>query len=239
MPDGLEGLPPVSRIRLFIRTLLPLILRENERIAAEWRRWEKMSAKEVLAPDDLLFIRRTARKYRVLENEELSDAALHGEKLREVSEELRIKIRPVDPALAIALAALESGWGTSRFVGEANNLFGHTAIHAWKGIQPLSWQGTERNIKRFETISDSIERFMLNLNRNRAYLRYRIYRELYPGEPLRQTAGFINYSRIGTDYTERLSRVIVKYGISRYSSYQLDDEARTLGVDLPGTAYLY
>ena len=237
MPDGLEELPDADRIALFVRTLLPLVLRENGRIGEERTRLTALPADGALSDADDALFRRTAVKYGALKKDE-QDAPIDVQRRAKIIDELLLKVRPVDPALALGLAALESGWGTSRFVREANNLFGHTAVHAWKGIQPLNWSGSERNIKRFETVGDSIARFMLNLNRNRAYLRYRIYRELRPDEPIVQADGFLNYSRLGVDYTARLKRVMQRFDLLRYSAYRLDGESRALGVDHLGTPYL-
>ncbi len=237
MPDGMGELGDGERIRLFIRVLLPLILRENGRIEQEARRLESVAAQGSPAVDEERFFRATAVKYRSIERKE-ENGELDADRRAAIVADLRLKIRPVDPAIALGIAALESGWGTSRFVEEGNNLFGHTAVHAWKGIQPLKWSGAGRNIKRFETIGDSLTRFMLNLNRNRAYQRYRFYRELLPAVPLVQADGFSNYSRIGADYTVRLKLLMKRFGLLRFSAYRLAGEERALAIDRIAAPYL-
>lgn len=236
MPEDMDELSDRERVSLFIRTLLPLILRENERIAQEARRLDEAAVRSFAGADDASLVYDLAVKYRVMEE---GGAPLNGEELRATAEALSPRVRPVAPSVVLTIAALESGWGTSRFTREANNLFGHTAVLAWRGIQPAKWRGTTRNIKRFETIADALRRFMLNLNSNRAYARYRKYREAAPADTFQQAKGFTNYASIGKEYVARMQQVMKRFGFSRYDGYRLADDARLWGLDRLRTPYLY
>jgi len=80
----------------------------------------------------------------------------------------------VPPSLALAQAAEESGWGTSRFAIKGNSLFGQWDFSG-KGIKPKEQRENlgDYGIAAFDSPQDSIEAYMLNLNTHRAYQRMR------------------------------------------------------------------
>lgn len=131
----------------------------------------------------------------------------------------RVDIIPASQALA--QAAVESAWGTSRFVKLANNIFGHWT-YTEPGIIPA---GRDENathmIKIYSSLNTSVAGFMLNLNRNRAYEDFRKVRakmrkqnKKIEGKELSQT--MINYSGIGERYLEILESMIEKYDLHRF-----------------------
>ena len=132
------------------------------------------------------------------------------------------KIDIVPPSMALAQAAVESGWGRSRFIKEANNVFGHWTYNPKIGMMPLQRdEGARHFIRIFNTIQDSISAYMLNLNRNRAYKEFQNKRYeqrqqgLVPqGMELSQT--MLNYSGIGHNYLEILNSVIKKNNLINY-----------------------
>ncbi len=236
MPEDMAELSDRERVSLFLRTLLPLILRENERIEQEARRLDEAATRSFAVAGDAALVYDLALKYRLMEE---GSGPLNGKEIVTVADALRTRIRPVAPSIVLTIAALESGWGTSRFTREANNLFGHTALLAWRGIQPAKWRGTSRNIKRFETIADALRRFMLNLNSNRAYARYRKYRDLAPTDTFQQAKGFTAYASIGKEYVVRMQQIMKRFGFARYDGHRLADETRLWGLDRLRTPYLY
>ena len=132
------------------------------------------------------------------------------------------KIDIVPPSMALAQAAVESGWGRSRFIKEANNVFGHWTYNPKIGMLPLQRdEGARHFIRIFKTVQDSISAYMLNLNRNRAYKEFQNKRYeqrqqgLIPqGEQLSQT--MLNYSGIGHNYLEILNSVISKNNLIKF-----------------------
>ncbi len=75
--------------------------------------------------------------------------------------------------LALVQGAIESGWGKSRFVREANNIFGHWT---WGevGLIPLGREeGKTHKIRIFRTMQSSVDAYILNLNRHYAYKSFR------------------------------------------------------------------
>ena len=109
------------------------------------------------------------------------------------------RIDVIPTSLALAQAALESGWGKSRFAREANNLFGHWT-YSGVGLMPQSRAiGKTHMIRIFSSLQKSVNSYMLNLNTNDAYTVFRERRLLarqdnrnYTGMDAAKT--MVNYS---------------------------------------------
>ena len=82
-------------------------------------------------------------------------------------------IYPVNIELLVAQAALESGWGNSRFAREGKNLFGIrtyqlTEPHMLPSNNPKKW-----GVKVYQHECDSVLNYMQVLNNGSAYSKYR------------------------------------------------------------------
>ena len=221
IPEEIKKLEGVERRRFFIKLLLPLVLLENEKIAAEHDMIVPVAAKKDWSEKDIKLIAEIAEKYNIIEkNQDLSVST--EEEKEKIRYFLDHKIRPVPPAIAIGQAALESGWGTSRFVFEGNNLFGHVSPDPTKGIKPKNWSGNQRHIRIFDSIQESISAYMLNLNRNRAYNKFRWYRRTHPTDLSKMAEGFDKYAIIKEAYVGRLQSVMFKFGVHRINKAKLD-----------------
>jgi len=223
MPQEVKKLEGKARIALFVQTVLPLVLLENEKILEEREKALEVASKKEWDDQDLVFIKETAYKYRIIKKKE--DPSTFDEKKKQrIKWKFDHKIRPIPPPIALGQAALESGWGTSRFVRLGNNIFGHVSYDPSKGIKPLRWSGKSRHIKIFDTLSESIAVYMLNLNRNRAYYSFRQFRRYNPGDYLKMAEGFVKYSRIKEEYTGRLQLIIKRFGFYRYGKAKFKEE---------------
>ena len=127
---------------------------------------------------------------------------------------LLIKVDEIPVSLALAQAAIESGWGTSRFAYEGNALFGQYVWGSNKnGIIPNDRESDAKfKIKSFDSLSDSVASYMKNLNTNFHYNEFRINRFVLRSNnlPLRGTylAEYLfNYS-IEDDYTDKIKNII-------------------------------
>lgn len=126
----------------------------------------------------------------------------------------RVDIIP--PSMALAQAATESGWGKSRFIKQANNIFGHWTYNPKIGMVPLKRPAGKKHLVRvFPTLESSIAVYMRNLNRTGAYYEFRLKRaqmrlkdEFINGYKLSLTMD--KYSGIGHDYTKILQSIIKK-----------------------------
>jgi len=225
MPKEITTVNGLKRIRFFIRVLLPLILMENEKIEKEHDFILSIANKDKWNENDLKILHETAYKYRIIKkDEDISD--ISKEEKDRIIYFLDYKIRPVPAPIALGQAALESGWGTSRFTFEGNNLFGHVAKNHKNGLKPKNWSGKKRHIKIFQGLQESISAYMLNLNRNRAYRKFRWLRRKYPDNSFKMAEGFGKYAIIKEEYIGRLQLVITKYGLYRLNNSKLEEKNR-------------
>ena len=136
-------------------------------------------------------------------------------------EEYLHKIDTIPTALVLAQASVESSWGKSRFVELANNIFG-VWTYGNKGIIPENRpEGMKHKIKIYDSIDDAIAAYMLNLNRNRAYHKFRDLRAEFRrrGEKFRgvdAATTMANYSGIGTKYNDLLITMIKSNHFDKY-----------------------
>ena len=237
MPEDIKTIHGGKRVRFFIKTILPLILFENEKIVKERNLVLPIAAKSVWSGKDLELIRETARKYRIIKKN-ANISAMTGEEKEQLRYFLDHLIRPVPVPIALGMAALESGWGSSRFAVEANNLFGHTTQDISSGLKPSNWNGKQRHIKKFATLSDSIGAYLLNLNRNKAYMKFRDLRRENPSNYIKLCEGFSKYSRIEHEYIDRLKTIIGKFHLDIYFDAKLGTSEMTRFVEKIDQIYI-
>jgi Bax protein len=204
LPRDLPSVQEVDfRKSVFFRTMLPLVLKENERLREDRHRLLKLRAKSRLGfqlpAEDRLWLSAMADHYR----------------LRSVDlDELVLRIDAIPVSLAIAQAAEESGWGTSRFAQKGNALFGQWTVESDRGIVPRDREpGKSHKIKVFETLHQSVAAYMRNLNSHRAYDEFRKMRAVArtSGD---QPSGWAlagtleNYSQRGDAYIQSIRLII-------------------------------
>jgi len=190
--------------RAFANILLPLIENENKKILNTRKKIIKIFKDPYLPlnTQEIAFLTKIAKKYKI-------------KNIFDKKEYLK-RIDIIPPSIALAQAAIESGWGKSRFVREANNIFGHWT-YSNKGIKPKSKYKhikIDYSIRIFPSLEDSLAAYMLNLNRNRAYRKFREKRkelrdknETISGLKLVYTLK--NYSQLKEEYVKRLKKVII------------------------------
>ena len=137
-------------------------------------------------------------------------------------EEYLMKIDVIPPSLALAQAAVESAWRKSRFIKEANNIFGHWTYEKEIGIVPKKRaSGASHFIRVFSSLEESIKAYMLNLNRNTAYKSFQEQR-YNNKEENQQISGLVlsktmlNYSGIANKYLDILSKVILGNNLEEF-----------------------
>jgi len=196
-----------ERKKAFIEFLRPVVAYENQRI-----RQERETLLDILddledggqaAPHESAWLAKQADLYRVDAGDDLARARA-----------LARKIDIVPPSLALAQAALESAWGTSRFARQGNNLFGQWCFTIGCGIVPLRRpEDATYEVQAFDTIAESVRTYMQNLNSHPAYAplrRIRAQAREAGREPtgLELAAGLVNYAAIGEEYVHHIRGVI-------------------------------
>ena len=115
---------------------------------------------------------------------------------------------------AMAQAAVESGWGTSRFAEEAHNLFGHWCYTAGCGIVPSKRPaGAKHEVKKFNNVEESLTAYFNNINTHNAYRPWRQLRAQLRDAPQQFTGSTMvaelgKYSGRGSVYIQELRTVI-------------------------------
>lgn len=214
LPVDLHAMPEVSlKKSVFFQAILPLILQENERILRDRHRLLELKATLVLdgklPASDRLWLSVLADHYKV--KDENMDLLLR-----------RIDIIP--PSLAMAQAAEESGWGTSRFAQVGNAIYGQWTTTDSEGIIPAERrEGMDHKIKSFDNLAQSVAAYMRNLNTHGAYINLRRERSKLraSGEALdgQHLAGsLLKYSERGAEYVESIRTIINVNGLR-----ELDD----------------
>ena len=212
LPKDLKTLGDTKQKReLFIKIVLPLILDENEKISQDRKKLFKILGKNFNTVGERVWLKRRFKEYKI-EDRDLS-------KLK-----MRMDIIPV--SIAIAQAANESGWGTSRFALEGNALFGQWTWSK-KGISPKNKDPNKSHkILQFQILKASVKAYKNNLNTHNAYQEFREARA-----KLRQNGDQINgleltkylknYASIGEKYVVILESIIEKNSLTDFDKANL------------------
>lgn len=136
-------------------------------------------------------------------------------------QEYKKRIGTIPKSMGIAQAMIESATGTSRFTKEANNLFGQWT---WKGkglVPRKRDKDKNHKIKIFDNIQESVDAYVLNINRHFAYEDFRKLRLSYENKNekltgLKAIKTLHNYSELKGEYVKRLQNLINKYELSRF-----------------------
>ncbi len=195
----------------FIKIVLPLVVAENDKILSDRLKLKKIISKKMTSDKEKSWLRQKLREYKV-KNSEISEL------------EKRMDIIPV--SIALAQAAKESGWGTSRFALEGNAIFGQWTWTG-QGIEPLNKGKNEgHKILRFPILRASVKAYKNNLNTHRGYSDFREKRaklrkrnKTPRGKDLTDTLD--KYAQTGKEYTKILEQIIDQNDLSDFETVEL------------------
>ena len=218
MPADLSQVPDVKvRKAVFLQSVLPLILQVNEEILTERRRLAGLQARLLaglsLGRVDSIWLAVMAERYGENQIDDLSR---------------RVDIIP--PSLALAQAAEETGWGTSRFARQGNAIFGQRTYTKEGDMVPLRRdEGKTHRVKSFNSLLDSVRSYALTLNSHWAYGGFRRTRAAMRKEdaPLNGSvlAGkLMRYSTRGEAYVKTIRVIISGNKLGRFDTARLSPE---------------
>lgn len=221
--EGEEKMPDFRPLRAeerktdFFDFLAPIVASVNARVARDKLRLDRL-AKSLDRGDSLTWldarwIRRLADTYEV--------PLRGGERLTEdVVDVLKRRVDVVPESLVLVQAAKESGWGTSRFAVQGNNLFGQRCYRPGCGIRPKDAESRRFGVAQFGSVRESVTSYIRNLN---THPEYRPFRELRkrlrdadePLKPMLLVEGLNDYSERGKQYISELKALMRQNGLVR------------------------
>ena len=198
-PKDLDALKSTQlKKETFIKIVLPLVVAENERILADREKLKILSDKKFTTDPEKQWIRQKLLEYKVKKGD---------------LKELLVRMDIIPTSIALAQAAKESGWGTSRFALEGNAIFGQWTWSG-QGIAPLDRASNKSHkILKFPILRASVKAYKNNLNTHKSYAKFREKRlnlreknKKISGLELTDTLN--NYAQTGSEYTKILNQII-------------------------------
>lgn len=192
----------------FLNYLYPIIVSQNEQILKQRFALKKLRVKfgkDALSDAELEWLASLSKHYGARHIDTLSDR---------VFAKLLNRVDYIPPDLALAQAALESAWGTSRFAIEANNYFGQWCYTKGCGLVPSTRsKNNKHQVKKFDSVDEAIYSYLNNLNSGSAYIDFRLLRQKmrssnrnYVGIEL--ATGLTLYSQEKEAYSRKVARLI-------------------------------
>ena len=212
LPKDLKTLGDTKKRReLFLKIVLPLILNENEKITEDRKKLFTILSKSFNTVGERVWLKRRFNEYKIAD-QDLS--------------ELKIRMDIIPVSIALAQAANESGWGTSRFALEGNALFGQWTWSK-KGISPKNKDPNKSHkILQFQILKASVRAYKNNLNTHNAYKEFREVRAQLRQEGkqivgLDLTKYIKNYAAIGEKYVAIIEDIIEKNSLTDFDKANL------------------
>jgi len=221
--DLADVISVAERKQRFVAALLPVVEEENHHIA-EQRAWLVKNRRRLIrgtATDtDRRGLAALIRDYRLARR--FAVPATGPVPVR-LYEELLLRVDSLPASLVLAQAAIESGWGTSRFLREGNNLFGQWVTGETPGLVPADSTAADYRLATYDSVTYSVRSYLRNVNTHRAYRQLRRWRAdlRAAGAPLDSTilsAGLVRYSQRGEAYVEELLEIIRGNRLDRFDT---------------------
>ena len=212
LPKDLKTLGDTKKKReLFIKIVLPLILNENDKITEDRKKLFKILGKNFNTVGERVWLQRRFREYKIEDQD---------------SGKLKMRMDIIPVSIALAQAANESGWGTSRFALEGNALFGQWTWSK-KGISPKNKDPDQSHkVLQFQILKASVRAYKNNLNTHNAYKEFRETRAKLRQENKRiigldLTKYLKNYAAIGEKYVVIIENIIENNSLTDFDKADL------------------
>ena len=201
-----------KRKELFIKIVLPLIVKENNKIRIDRKRLFTILSKNSNTDIEKKWLEKKYKQYGVRQNDIST---------------LKIRMDEIPVSLAIAQAAKETGWGTSRFALKGNALFGQWTWSG-EGLKPKDAEiGESHKVMKFHNLQLSVRAYLRNLNTHSSYknlrkARTKLRNRNKPLDSLILSNHLDKYAETGTEYIQVLQKIIKQNNLKDF------DEARLL-----------
>ena len=200
-----------KRKEFFIQIVLPLILQENNNIRVDRKTLFKIINKNNNTKVEKQWLEKKYKQYGVVS--------------RDLST-LKIRVDEIPVSLAIAQAAKETGWGTSRFAQEGNALFGQWT---WSGdgLKPKEAKdGEDHKVMKFNVLQASVRAYQRNLNTHSSYKDFRKARAEFrdldkPLDSIELSKHLNKYAETGNQYVEVLQKIIEQNKLKDFDEAKL------------------
>ena len=200
-----------KRKNLFIQIVLPLIIEENTKIRLDRKKLFTILNKNNNSNTEKEWLSQKFKQYGVKSNDFST---------------LKIRMDEIPASLAIAQAAKETGWGTSRFAQEGNALFGQWTWSG-EGIKPAGADvDSKHKIAKFKVLKASVKAYQSNLNTHSGYKEFRNERAIQ-----RDNNGKLNslklvnhldkYAETGVEYTKILKKIIEQNSLTDFDDVKI------------------
>ena len=207
-----------KRKSLFIQIILPLILEENNLILIDRKRLFSILNKNKNSKREINWLNRKFKQYGVL-NKDIPT--------------LKVRMDIIPVSLAIAQAAKETGWGTSRFALEGNALFGQWT---WSGdgLQPKDAEKDQgHKVMKFNVLQASVRAYQRNLNTHSSYREFRKARAKLRDEGVKLDSIILSehldkYAETGQKYVDILKKIISQNNLKDFDDAKLLPSSKKL-----------
>ena len=218
-PVNLELLPEEMKMientrerkNLFIQIVLPLIVEENNQLKFDRKKLFAILNRSNNSNSEKKWLKMKFKQYGV-KNNDLST--------------LKIRMDEVPVSLAIAQAAKETGWGTSRFALEGNALYGQWTFTG-DGIKPLGADSDKNHkVMKFQILQASVRAYFRNLNTHSSYREFRKFRAMARDNDEKLDslilAEFLDkYAATGKEYVKVLKQIIKQNSLKDFDDVKL------------------
>ena len=200
-----------KRKNFFIQIVLPLILEENNNIKLDRLKLFAIINKNNNTKLEKKWLNQKFKQYGV-PSKDLST--------------LKIRMDEIPTSLAIAQAAKETGWGTSRFALEGNALFGQWTWSG-EGLKPKESDKNEgHKVMKFNVLQASVRAYQRNLNTHSSYKEFRLERAKLRDKDKELDSLVLSefldqYAETGSQYVDVLQKIIKQNNLKDFDDAKL------------------
>ncbi len=195
-----------KRKRLFIQIVLPLIVEENAKIRLDRKELFRILGKNINTQKEKNWLEEKFKQYGLRDGDFYS---------------LKVRMDEIPVSLALAQAAKETGWGTSRFAQEGNALFGQWTWNG-EGITPAGVdKDAKHKVAKFAVLKASVRAYQRNLNTHSSYIEFRkeraIQRDIDQKLDSLKLVNFLDkYAETGQQYIDVLKQIIKQNSLTDF-----------------------